>query len=294
MTLVQLRHLIALAESGSFTQSAEALCITQPALSRSVQALERELGQPLFDRTGRRSELTAFGREVVQRARQLVFEADELVASGRQMSAGQAGAVRLGLGSGPSAILSTPLLRTVATRHPGLRLDIVRGPIEHLLQALRERQLDALVIDARSLPPAADLRVTAVTELRGAFLCRPDHPLTRWKRALRFAALQQYPIASTPLSDEVARVLVERYGRAAHPASCVTLRCEDIPALVEVARDSDTVLLAIRAAAPDFVELPLQPALDFTARFAVVTLAGRTEAPAMPLVRKLVQEYLHD
>jgi DNA-binding transcriptional LysR family regulator len=294
MTLVQLRHLIALAESGSFTQSAEALCITQPALSRSVQALEKELGQPLFDRTGRRSELTPFGREVVQRARQLVFEADELVASGRQMSAGQAGAVRLGLGSGPSAILSTPLLRTAATRHPGLRLDIVRGPIENLVQALRERQLDALVIDARSLPPAPDLRVTAVTELRGAFLCRPDHPLTRWKRALRFAALQQYPIASTPLSDEVARVLVERYGRAAHPAGCVTLRSEDIPALVDVARNSDTVVLAIRAAAPDFIELPLQPALNFTARFGVVTLAGRSEAPAMPLVRKLVQEFLHD
>lgn len=294
MTLVQLRHLIALAESGSFTQSAEALCITQPALSRSVQALESELGQPLFDRTGRRSELTPFGREVVQRARQLVFDADELAASGRQMSAGQAGAVRLGLGSGPSAILAAPLLHTVATRHPGLRLDVVRGPVEHLTQALRDRQLDALVIDVRSLAPAPDLRVTAVTELRGAFLCRPDHPLTRWKRVLRFAALQQYPIASTPLSDEVARVLVERYGRAAHPASCVTLCCEDIPALVEVARNSDAVVLTIRAAAPGFVELPVEPALEATARFGVVTLAGRSEAPAMPLVRKLVQEHLHD
>lgn len=294
MTLVQLKHLIALAESGSFTQSAEALCITQPALSRSVQALESELGQPLFDRNGRRSELTAFGREVVQRARQLVSDAEELVASGRQMSAGEAGAVRLGLGSGPSAILAAPLLHTVATRHPGLRLDIVRGPVEHLTQALRERELDALIIDVRSLAPAPDLRVTAVTELQGAFLCRPEHPLTRSRQALHFSMLQQYPIASTPLSHEVARLLIERYGRQAHPASCVTLCCEDIPALVAVARRSDAVLLTIRAAAPDLVELPVEPALKATARFGVVTLAGRTEAPAMPLVRKLVQEHLHD
>lgn len=294
MTLVQLRHFLVLAENGSFTQSADVLCITQPALSRSVQALEEELGQPLFDRTGRRSELTPFGREVLQRARQLVFDADELVASSRQMSEGQAGAVRLGLGSGPSAILAKPLLHTLATRHPGLHLDIVRGPVEHLVQALRERRLDALVIDVRSLAPSPDLRVTAVTQLRGAFLCRPDHPLTRVKRPLRFEALQQYPIASTPLSDEVARVLVERYGRAAHPAVCVTLRCEDIPALVEMARSSDAVLLTIRAAAPDFVELPVQPALDANARFGLVTLAGRSEAPALPLVRRLVQEHLHD
>ncbi len=294
MTLVQLRHLISLAETGSFTQSAEALCITQPALSRSVQALERELGQPLFDRIGRRSELTAFGQEVVQRARQLVFEADELVASGRLMSAGQTGAIRLGLSSGPSAILSVPLLRTMATRHPGMRLDIARGPVQQLVEGLRERRLDALVIDVRALSPAPDLRVSSVSEMRGAFLCRPEHPLTRWKGALRFAAVQQYPIASTPLSDEVARVLVERYGRGAHPASCVTLRSEDIPALVEVARASDAVLLAIRTAAPDFVELPMQPALNSSARFGVVTLAGRSEAPALPLVRKLVQEHLHD
>jgi len=73
MTLVQLRHLISLAESGSFSKSAQALYITQPALSRSIRALEDELGMLLFDRVGRRIELTAFGREVVERANQLVF-----------------------------------------------------------------------------------------------------------------------------------------------------------------------------------------------------------------------------
>ena len=89
MTLVQLRHLIALAESGSFSKSAQALYITQPALSRSIRALEDELGMPLFDRVGRRSELTSFGNEVVSRARQLVFEAGELRDSGRRMREGE-------------------------------------------------------------------------------------------------------------------------------------------------------------------------------------------------------------
>ena len=78
MTLVQLRHLISLAQSGSFTRSAEALFLTQPALSRSIRALEDELGQPLFDRVGRRSVLTPFGVDALARARQLVFDADEL------------------------------------------------------------------------------------------------------------------------------------------------------------------------------------------------------------------------
>ena len=294
MTLVQLRHLISLAQSGSFSRSAEALFLTQPALSRSIKALEEELGEPLFDRVGRRSTLTPFGRDVLQRARHLVFEADELAASGSEMRAGRSGTVRVGMGSGPGAMLMTPLLNLMATRHPTIHVEIARGDTDLLTQALRNRELDALVVDARSLKPAPDLRVTNSIEMRGAFMCRPKHPLTRWRGVLRFDALLQFPIASTPLSDEVARALVERYGPQAHPSACVTLRCEEIPSLVDVVRHSDAILIAIRAAAPDLVELVLKPVVGGTARFGIVTLAGRAEAPTLPIVRKLVEQLMHD
>ncbi|MBT9599586.1 MAG: LysR family transcriptional regulator [Vitreoscilla sp.] len=294
MTLVQLRHLIALAETGSFSRSADMMFLTQPALSRSIKALEDELGQPLFDRVGRRSELTPFGREVLHRARQLVFDADELAASGHQMREGRAGTVRIGLGSGPGAMLMTPLLKLMATRHPTMHVDLARGHTDVLVQALRERRLDALVIDSRSLAPAVDLQVVTLAEMRGSFLVRPGHPLTRHRGVLHFDTLRQYPIASTPLSDEVARTLVERYGPSAHPAECVTLRCEEVASLVDVARETDTVLLAIRGAAPDLVELVLKPALNAQARFGLVTLAGRAEAPALPIVRRLMEALMHD
>lgn len=294
MTLVQLRHLIALAESGSFSRSAEGLFLTQPALSRSIRALEDEMGQPLFDRIGRRSELTPFGREVLERARHIVFEVDELGASGRRMREGRAGSLRVGMGSGPGAMLMTPLLREMAQHHPAMHLTISRGSTDRLVQGLRERELDALVIDARSLSPAADLRVVTLSEMRGVFMCRKGHPLLRATGVLRFPALRRYPIASTPLSDEVARILVERYGPSAHPRECVTLRCEEIASLVEVVRASDAVLLAIRASAPELVELPVKPALASTARFGLVTLAGRAEPPSLAILRELVEKVLHD
>lgn len=294
MTLVQLRHLISLAQTGSFTRSAEALFLTQPALSRSIRALEEELGQPLFDRIGRRAALTPFGAEALRRARQLVADADELAASGPQMRQGHLGAVRIGLGSGPGALLMTPLLALAARSHPSLRVEVARGPTDVLARRLRERELDALVVDARSLAPSPDLQVTQVVEMRGAFLVRRGHPLTRQPGPLRFEALRAYPLASTPLSDEVARTLVERYGPAAHPAECVTLRCEEIPSLVEVVQHSDAVLLAIRAAAPGLVELTLKPALRATARFGLVTLARRAEAPGLATVRALMAETLRD
>ena len=294
MTLVQLRHLIALAQLGSFSKAAQAQFLTQPALSRSIRALEDEFGAPLFDRVGRRIELTPFGRDALERARQLVFDADELQASGRRAKDGDAGVLRIGMGSGPGAMLMTPLLMRTALHRPGLRMEISRAGTDLLVQALRERALDALVVDARSLRPAADLRAEFAYEMRGAFMVRRGHPLARRRDGPSFDDLLRYPMASTPLSDEVARMLVERYGPHAHPSAFVTLRCEEIPSLVEVAKRSDTVVLAIRAAAPELIELKLRPELDATARFGLVTLARRTEPPALAAVRELMHQLLHD
>jgi DNA-binding transcriptional LysR family regulator len=293
MTLVQLKHLIELASNGSFSQAASKLHLTQPALSRSIKALEDELGQPLFDRVGRKNELTAFGAHIVQRARVLVDEANELRQTSQQLQKGEIGQFRVGMGSGPGAMLMTPLLMLMATEHPQAHIDISRGSTTLLVQALRERLLDALILDIRSLQPSADLKVEALQEMAGAFMCRPGHPLAK-KRSVPFAMLRDYPVASTPLSDEVARILMERFGPSAHPDQLVNLRCEEISSLLDVARTSDAVVLAIRASAPDLVELPVSPALNAKARFGLVTIASRTEPPLLGKVRGLMREVMRD
>lgn len=293
MTLVQLKHLIELANSGSFSQSAHKLHLTQPALSRSIKALEDELGQALFDRVGRRNELTTFGAHIVQRARALVDEADELRRTGQRLKDGALGQLRVGMGSGPGAMLMTPLLMVMAHEHPQTHIDISRGSTTLLVQALRDRLLDALILDIRSLQPAADLKVEALREMNGAFMCSPTHPLAK-KRSVPFALLREYPIASTPLSDEVARILMERFGAQAHPDKLVNLRCEEISSLLDVARSSNAIVLAIRASAPDLVEIPVSPPLDAKARFGLVTIASRTEPPLLGKVRALMHEVMKD
>jgi DNA-binding transcriptional LysR family regulator len=251
-------------------------------------------GQALFDRVGRVSELTPFGRLALVRARELVLAADDLRDHARLSSDGQEGVLRIGMGSGPGAMLMTPLLLKMAQERPRLQLSITRANTELLVQALRERVLDALVVDARSLRPAPDLHAQFVHEMAGALMVRRAHPLTRKRRPITIADVLRFPIAATPLSDEVARMLVDRYGPQAHPDLCVTLRCDEIPSLVEVARRSDTVLLAIRAAAPDLVELKLNPPLAATARFGLVTLKRRTTPPALDVVRALMAQLLVD
>ena len=292
MTLVQLRHLAALADSGSFSRAAEACFVTQSALSRSIRALEDELGQALFDRVGRRAELTTFGVEVLARAQCLLFEADELRASGPKARDAALGRLCLGMASGPAALLTTPLLLHMAQQHPGLRVEIARGDIELLAQGLRNRTLDGLVIEVRSIAPAPDLKVEVLAELHGAFMCRRGHPLLRRRGPVRFDELLGYPIVTTPLGDEVVRTLVAQYGPQAHPSNCVTQRSEDIASLAEVARQSDAVLLAVRATAPELAEVALTPPLAASARFGLVTRARRSEAPALPVARLFMQQEL--
>lgn len=286
MTLVQLRHFVVLAEKASYVQAAKALFLTQPALSRSIQGLEDELGGTLFNRLGRRISLTPLGAEVLQRAQRLVSDAEALKQTGKELQAGLSGRLRIGLSSGPGALLSTPLMLHMAQHHPQLHLDISRGNTGVLLHELREQKLDAALVDIRSMRPSSDLQTTHTFELDAGFLVRPDHPLVLTGRAVTLAEVMAHPIASTPLSDEVARMLMARYGPQANPDDLVTLRCDETLSIVDVARRSNAVVLTVVAVAAGLVKLDVTPSLNATARFGLVTLSRQQEAPALRIVRE--------
>lgn len=286
MTLVQLRHFVVLAQRGSFVQASKALYLTQPALTRSIQALEDEMGARLLDRLGRRIGLTPFGQEVLERASRLVADAEALKQIGKGLHAGLIGKLRVGLSSGPGALLSTPLLLHIAEHHAQLTLQISRGNTSVLIDALREQSLDAVVVDVRSVRPSADLQIGQAFEMQAGFLASPEHPLVQRGAQVTIDEVLAYPVASTPLSDEVARLLIARYGPQANPDDMVTLRCDETLSIVEVARHSHAIVLTANAAAPGLVRLNMTPALDATARFGLVTLAQRQEAPALRILRE--------
>ena len=292
MTLVQLRHFVVVADMGSYVQASAALFLTQPALTRSIQALEQELGAPLFDRLGRRIALTPFGQEVLVRARRLVSDAEALKQTGKGLHAGLIGKLRVGLSSAPGALLSTPLMLHMAEHHPKLQMEISRGNTAVLLNQLREQHLDAAIVDIRSMRPSAELQVAQAFELDAGFLVRRDHPLARGGRAVGIAEVMGYPVASTPLSDEVARILIARYGPEANPDDMVTLRCDETLSIVEVARHSNAIVLTVNAVAADLIRLNVAPALDATARFGLVTLAQRQEAPALRILREQLPRWV--
>ena len=301
MNLKHLAHWLALAETGSFSRAADRLHITQSALSRSIQVLEEELGGPLVDRVGKKNEMTALGLSVLERARRIVHEAQELKQGAALLQQGGMGKLRVGLGSGPGAMLMTPWLQYMAKHHLTVQVTVSRGSTELQLMQLRERQLDALVVDVRRVAAATDLNMAHIVEMRAGFVCRTGHPiLSLHPGKVPFDAVLAYPVASTPLSQEVARILVEHYGPRANPAQMTTLQCEEIASLIDVVQQTDAIYLGILGAARlgladgSLVELDLDPSFTGGARLALVTLAGRTELPIMTVFRAFVSSRLGD
>ena len=299
MNLKQLEHLLAVAETGSFSRAGEAQHISQSALSRSIQVLEDDVGGKLIDRGGKRNELTPLGQEVVARARHVLDEMEGLRLSVQQRSVLGLGELRIAMGSGPAALLMAPLLRYFAERHPKVCLGISRGPTEMQLNQLRARELDVMVVDLRRVIPAPDLKIEPLGFLRGGFICRAGHPLTN-RPKVTVGDLLAYPVGATPLSNEVARKLVALYGSKANPAQMVNLQCEDLASLILTAQTTNMVLLGILAAARDalkegsLVALDIRPKQTIQAEFGYVTLARRAPTPIMELLRKFVVRHVRD
>lgn len=296
-TLAQLRHFIALAESGSFTRAADSARRSQAAFSRSIAELEHQLGVALIERNGHRHALSPIGRTVLEHARQVVAQVDELHQVVQHHVSGDAGQVRLGLGPTPAVLLTRPLLAFASRYRGGMKLRIARASADQQLQALRERQLDALVMDLRAVPHAsADLVVRKLCELPTGLLCRAGHPLCG-RPTLGLADLQPYPVAGTGASHSVARQAVERFGASAHPDALIAVASDDVAALLQLVGESDALYIGIVAAARaqlaagTLVQLPLDMR-GLESHLAWVQRAARAPNPVLDTLAALVSDTL--
>jgi DNA-binding transcriptional LysR family regulator len=161
-----------------------------------------------------------------------------------------------------------------------------------LIESLRARKLDALIINARSMKPSQDLKMEIIYETPGAFMVRKSHPLLKLQ-TIKMDDIRKYPIASTALSEETEKTIIDRYGKDANLDNLVNIKCSEISSLVEVAKHSNTVLLAIRNSALDLEEIILTPPLNATARFGFVTIENRTESPLLSHIRSFIEKDLN-
>jgi LysR family transcriptional regulator, cyn operon transcriptional activator len=127
MELRHLRYFTAVADAGSVSRAARHLHVTQPALSRQIQDLEREFACRLFDRIGRRIALTKDGEEILDQTRRLLTDIEALRERARALGGGEAGILRIG--ATPQLIEASfpEVLTRFAGAYPGIEVQLVEG-----------------------------------------------------------------------------------------------------------------------------------------------------------------------
>jgi DNA-binding transcriptional LysR family regulator len=204
-----LRHALALGQHRNFARAAEAVHLTQPSLSRSIAALEGQLGVPLFDRTRHGVVPTAFGRVLLERGDVVLRREADLRREIGLLGALQSGTLIVGAGLYMDEIAVARALGRVVSAHPQLHVECRSvHPAEVVRQVLAE-QVDVGVGNMAGLDREERLRVEPLPPQRMYLACRPGHPLTREAAPTLQRALQ-FPMVTTRLRGEQAAVALRR------------------------------------------------------------------------------------
>ena len=209
MELRHLRYFVAVAEARNVSRAASRLGLTQPGLSRQVRDLEAELGVRLFDRIGRRIELTAEGDDLLHRSRDLLAGVESLSDRARALQVGDAGILRVG--ATPQSLESV-LVEFVAyyhRAHPAVEVQLTEDAGRALLGRLNRGELHLAVA-----APEEGFRHRLLFPGRVIALMPPSH------RLARRATLEVRELAREPLlllrRDFAVRQLFDGACQVAH------------------------------------------------------------------------------
>ena len=199
MTENQQKCFLAVAEHRSFSKAAGALYVSQPAVSKNISTLEDELGAALFDRQGKLVVLTHAGEILFSFLSEYRREFDSMLYKLRNLDRGiTSGTIRIGCGiTWNAAHFYTRLTRHFAIHFPGLQLEVEGLEPENFMAALRQKEVDAMIMYAYDLEKQPDIDSVPLTNIGCGFLC--SSVLTKTEGA-ELQNLSEHPfiLAATP------------------------------------------------------------------------------------------------
>ncbi|PPU68423.1 LysR family transcriptional regulator [Xanthomonas pisi] len=190
---------------GSVSRAAEALYVSQPAVTLQLQALERDLGVALFERSGRRLAPSREGQLLYDMALPLVESLDGLEASFREKVRGlDAGELNIAANSSTILYLLPRIVANFRARHPDVRLTLHNAISADGTDLLREDAVDLAIGSMLDVP--ADLNYAPVYRFEQLLITPPDHPLAN-KAAVTLQDLSPYPLILPPRRQVTYRLV---------------------------------------------------------------------------------------
>lgn len=173
----RLKHAVAVGQLRSFSRAADAVGVTQSAVTKSVAELERYLGYSLFHRTSRGAMPTEEGREFIDRAARLLADAAELLGDTARRADAYAGPLRIGLFPGSIDWLLTQPLVSLLRRHPAVRVEVVSGNSERGVRLLSRGDIDVAFGLEAAFARWPEFKCERVASIEILPFVRNNHPI---------------------------------------------------------------------------------------------------------------------
>jgi DNA-binding transcriptional LysR family regulator len=298
------RHALALAEHRNFLRAARALEISQPALSRSIQELERRMGATLFSRARGGVEATDVGRIYLAKARAVIVQSGDLEREMHLIRGLEIGELRFGAGVYPSEMFVARAMARMAKAHPSVKLTAVSNSIDTLLQMLRRREIGFAIGDQKTAEAERGLRVTPLAWHRGHLVVRAGHPLLGGS-AFKLKDVLRYPLTLTTrvphdllsnfLQGEGGKGEGGKRGSRRASATLPAITCDSPAMMKAIVAESDAIglmpmsLIAREVADGSLVALPTE-APWLGRAFAIIELEDRSLSPSAEQFLRFVRE----
>lgn len=239
MDLRHLRYFQAVAEELSFTKAGRRLNVAQPALSRAVQELEREMGMRLIERNRRTVQLTPAGRVLLQETRLLLERMDESLRRVRRTAAGAEGELRLGYIGPPTLPFLGRILAEYRQRYPLVSVHLEERTPERVWEMVAKRRLSLGLTRPVQAHEALGLDSLLLRNERLCAAVPPGHPFAKSKS-----------LPWNKLSGEPAILLARREGAGSHDAILAAcLESGFAPRIIHTPSLISTVLCYVEAGA---------------------------------------------
>ncbi|MEU8524101.1 MULTISPECIES: LysR family transcriptional regulator [Streptomyces] len=289
MELRRLQYFVAVVEEGGFTRAAARLHLSQPGLSAQIRQLEKELGQPLLDRSGRTVTPTEVGRAVLPYARAALAAVDGVRQTVDEYTGLLRGRVTLGIVSGAAgrAFELPALLADFRDAHPRVEISLTEDSSERMRAALLAGELDVALLGTADAEPPPGLAYRVVVDEPLVALVTGDHPLAV-RGEVPLSDLRERSLICLPRGTGV-RTVLERACAAAGFAPQVAF---------EAAAPQVLAQLAARGLGVAVLPWGEEPVPDGSLRAVRivrpvlrgrVALAWRADGPASPAARAFLE-----
>lgn len=186
--IAQWQAFIAVVENNGYAQAAEAMGKSQSAVSYAIQQLESRLGLRVFNIQGRKAVPSKSGEILLQRARQLLAQAQAIESAARQLAAGREPLLRLAIDALFPEWLLLQILDTFSQNDKSTRIEILETVLSGTDEALLKREIDLAITPRIPQGFSGD----ALMQIRFIAVAAPDHPLHHLGKNIDWADLRQY------------------------------------------------------------------------------------------------------